>query len=187
MTANFAIQADLPSEEIVHIVDDFVTLPEQMELQAWAGEMLPFLTSNTIGQERLSRDVRELPCVPASYTAARLRLQSWLGLSDGQREPRNGWYLGSIGEGGFVHRPRDTAPQEFKLLRCNLFVQAPACGGEPVVNDVAYPVRERMVLCFFPNEQWHHSVPVEGPIRRIVCSFGYVVAPEYRLPPRQAR
>jgi hypothetical protein len=165
----------------IQIVEDFITAEERQVLCAWAAEMFPFLKPNRHGKERFYQQVQNLPVIPYTYHLVRQRVEQWLGVQECDREPEVGWFLGSIGEGGFVHEHIDRAPPAKRHLRGNLFIQTPESGGEPVINGVVQPFRERMLLCFFPSELRHRSEPVQGPVRRITCSFGYVVPTEYRL------
>jgi hypothetical protein len=165
----------------IEIVREFISPTVQTVLQTWATDMLPHLRPNPRGKERFFRQVEELPFVPLEYTTARKRLQAKLKVSDDQRECEFGWFLGSIGDGGFIHQHMDRAAPGRRHLRCNLIVQAPDCGGEPVIEDRIYTCEERMLLCFFPSEQRHRCEPVSGPRRRIVCSFGYLVPMDYSL------
>jgi len=161
------------------LIKHFISIPEQEALRKWGHSMLPFLRPN--GHERAFMQVYSLPSVPEEYEIVRRRLQNHFGVTDEQREPKFGWYLGSIGEGGMIHEHRDPAPEGLRHLRCNLFVQTPDSGGEPVIEDVVQPYEERMLLCFFPSEQRHRSNRVNGSSRRITCSFGYLVGTSFEL------
>ena len=165
------------------IAKNYITHQECRVLVAWAETMHPFLTPNPVGKERLFAEVRTLPSVPPVYTEVRKRLQFQLRLGDSAREPEFGWFLGSIGDGGVVHPHRDLAPSGFRHLRCNLFIQCPDLGGEPVIEGKQFAIEEGMLLCFYPSEQTHSSRAVVGSRRRMMCSFGYLVPPGYCLSP----
>jgi hypothetical protein len=170
-----------PSGHLAIVIRDFIGADERILLAEWADKMLPFLKPNRRGPERLYRQVQDLPMVPEVYTSVRERLQLRFGLSASDREPEFGWFLGSIGDGGFIHQHTDPVREGTRHLRCNLFVQLPESGGEPVVEDTVQHVNEGSILCFFPDAQRHCCNIVRGSRRRVVCSFGYLVAPDYSL------
>jgi len=157
------------------IIQEFITEIEQRVLIDWEEQVRPFLRHNRRGPERLYEQVQNLPIVPAEYNSIRRRLQAMLTLHDDDREPEFGWFLGSIGAGGFVHEHLDRSRFGRRHFRCNLFIQTPECGGEPIIEGIVQPFRERMLLCFFPDLQRHRSNVVAGLKRRIVCSFGYLI------------
>ena len=160
-------------------VSEFVDRAEQKALQQWATEMEPFLKSN--GGQRAYGHIQDLPRVAEIHGIVRERIETWLRLEDARPEPAIGWYLSIIDTEGAVHKHRDSTESGFRHLRCNLFIQASQTGGEPVIGGRAYPVQDRMLLCFFPSELVHWSLPARGPQKRILCSFGYLVPDSYSL------
>jgi hypothetical protein len=171
------------SEPNIMIIKQFISIEERRILATWGTQMLPFLKRNERGAQRAYNQIQFLPWIPPEYTSVRRRLQERLGVSDEDKENDFGWFLGSIGDGGFIHEHQDKAPHGCRHLRCNLYVQLPDSGGEPVIEGVLQPFEEGTLLCFFPNEQRHGARRVYGPQRRITCSFGYVVPKCYRLVP----
>lgn len=161
-------------------VNDFITHEEHQVLHKWALEMVPLLRPN--GPQRAYLRTEYLPWLPAEYTLIRKRIECKLQIGTARREPDHGLFLGSISNGGAVHEHVDRAPANSRHLRCNLFIQLPVSGGEPVIQNTPQPYRERMLLCFFPNEQPHRCQPVKGTRQRLMCSFGYLVPLQYRLP-----
>lgn len=164
----------------VALFHDFISEAERLELLKWSDEMLPHLNPN--GKGRAFKKAGLLPYRPPAFEAARLRLQRVLPFKEIVREPMFGWYLSSIGEGGAVHQHMDPAPPGHRHLRCNVFVQLPDEGGFPIIDGRVQPVAERCFLCFFPSSLMHGSQPVAGPRRRVLCSYGYLVKEDFRLP-----
>jgi hypothetical protein len=117
--------------------------------------------------------------VPDVFHTVRLRVQARVGTRDDQKEHDYGWYLSSTATGDYIKEHMDGAPPGMFHLRCNLFVQAPVSGGVPVIEGQPYPIESRTLLGFFPSVLKHSCTPVEGPHRRIVCSYGYVVDAEH--------
>lgn len=172
-----------------HLDGDLITLrgfispSERRELLAWANEMDPYLKANKNGAGRRYNRIENLPRIANIHKRVRLRLQAFLGVPpDATPEPIFGWYLSIISDGGAVHPHQDQTEPGMRHLRCNLFLQLPTSGGEPVVADEVIAVEERMVLAFFPSERLHSSQAAQGERRRIMCSFGYLVPDTFRLP-----
>jgi hypothetical protein len=165
----------------VIIIPDFITRFEQSVLCDWARQMIPLLNPNPLGPYRRFREVQTLPWRPDTYVGVRKRLQKLLDVSDHEKEPSFGWFLGMIEAGGSVHEHKDPAQPGTRHLRCNLFLQLPRAGGEPVIDGVPYRVSARAVLAFFPSEVPHSCREVNGPVPRLLCSFGYAVPASYRL------
>jgi hypothetical protein len=164
-------------------VPAFITPPERRELLAWAKAMEPHMRANASGAGRHYQRIENLPHTPNIHRRVRLRLQAFMGVAaDAAPEPVFGWYVSIISDGGAVQLHRDPTPPGTRHLRCNLFLQVPESGGRPVVADQPIDVEERMVLAFFPSEQFHSSEPAVGSRRRVMCSFGYLVPESYRLP-----
>ena len=69
-------------------------------------------------------------------------------------------------------------------LRCNAFLQTPRSGGMPVVEGEMHVVGSGDLLAFFPSEKRHRSKAVWGDVARVICSFGYLVPLDFRLPPQ---
>jgi hypothetical protein len=174
-----AVRRHLDGELIT--VAGFITPPERRELLAWAFAMEPHLRENGPGR-RYGR-IETLPKVPNIHRRIRMRLQAFMGVPDyATPEPTAGWYVSIISDGGTVHPHQDPAPDGFRHLRCNLFLQTSTEGGRPIVSDQPIDVEDRMFLAFFPSERLHSSEPAGGDRPRVMCSFGYLSPTKYRLP-----
>lgn len=168
----------------IRIVRDFISEDERVELLDWAMRMRPHLKSN--GASRQFRQTDTLPDTPTVYGVMRERLECTLRLDGAEREPMFGWYLSIIDEGGAVHGHLDPTKPGRRHLRCNVFLQTPASGGAPVVEGEAHEVGDGDLLAFFPSEKRHWSQAVHGGLARVICSFGYLVPTNYRLPSQRS-
>jgi hypothetical protein len=178
-SASALVRTEMSKDLRLLLLRNFIVRAEQDELRKWAQEMLPLLGRN--GYQRAFLRVRDLPWIPESYTTISRRVETRLALQTALPEPNYGAYLSSIGEGGAIHEHIDPAPDGYRHLRCNLFVQIPDSGGNPILEGAVQPFEERMLLCFFPSEVRHSSLTSRGRWRRIVCSFGYLVSVNYDL------
>ena len=169
----------------IRIERRFVSEEERLELVDWAMRMRPHLKGN--GASRQFRQTDTLPDAPEVYTTMRQRLERTLRLAGAEREPMFGWYLSIIDEGGAVHGHLDPTRPGRRHLRCNVFLQTPEAGGMPVVEGEVHEVGDGDLLAFFPSEKRHRSEAVHGGLARVICSFGYLVPLDYRLPPQPVR
>jgi hypothetical protein len=89
-----------------------------------------------------------------------------------------GNFIGVNLHDGNVHLHRDPRNDKgFIHPRFNFLVQKPEQGGEPVIDDVLYPMEEGQAWINLASEWLHGSTPVVGARARIVLSLGAYVHP----------
>lgn len=156
------------------ILPEFISEPERQFLLEWAYSMRPFLKSNGPGRHYCQLDL--LPYVPELCHQLRAVVADALGLKGAVIEPIFRSYLSIIAPGGQIHPHTDRAAPGCRHLRCNLFLELPASGGLPVVDEAAYAVAARSLLYFTPDRHVHWCEKV-GPGARVILSYGYLVPP----------
>jgi len=90
-------------------------------------------------------------------------------------EPMFGNFIGNnYADGAFVHPHKDFAPEGFHHVRCNLALEMPTDGGNPLLDGKEIEVkRGDMWICFASIEE-HSTTPVIGG-ERLVLSMGALV------------
>lgn len=77
-------------------------------------------------------------------------------------------------DGACVQSHKDTAPEGYYHVRCNLMIKKPKQGGNPVLDGEEVEVKEKdLWLCIASLEE-HYSTPIAGG-ERIIFSFGGLV------------
>jgi hypothetical protein len=74
----------------------------------------------------------------------------------------------------FVHEHKDTAPNGFVHVRCNLMLKKPPTGGNPVIDGKELLVNEGDLWLCLSSLENHASTPIAGG-ERLVFSFGGLV------------
>lgn len=103
------------------------------------------------------------------------RLFAIYGLSVAKPEPVFGNFVGHhFLDGAEVHLHRDPAPDGFCHVRCNVAVQMPLQGGNPILSGIEYPVSEGEVWICFASIENHATTPLLGG-ERLTLSVGGLV------------
>lgn len=125
---------------------------------------------------------RVLDPLPDEFWTIRDRVVDRLGIGNMPDDPYKGSFLTSVCTGGDVHTHKDArlliADAEVPLLRCNVLVQRPDGGGNPVIEGVEIDIPDRGMWAFHPTENVHGATTVTGARSRVTLSFGFVVDPE---------
>jgi hypothetical protein len=77
-------------------------------------------------------------------------------------------------DGAFVHPHIDTSPSGLVHTRCNLMLQKPPLGGNPVIDGEEFAVEEGDLWLCIASMELHSSTPIRGG-ERLVFSFGGLV------------
>jgi len=90
-------------------------------------------------------------------------------------EPDYGHFVGNNYEAGaHVHPHTDPAPPGFHHVRCNVALEMPISGGNPVISGVEVPVQEGQAWVCFASLERHSSVPVVSGTR-VIFSLGGLI------------
>ena len=84
----------------------------------------------------------------------------------------SGDYIGYITNGGKIHRHIDKTPNQYDLVRFNLFLSIPQKGGFPIYNGTTLPIRVGDYVRCNSSKEYHECEMVEGDTPRIVISYG---------------
>lgn len=100
---------------------------------------------------------------------------SQFGIDTLYEEPIFGNFIGNnYADGAFVHSHKDPAPEGFHHVRCNLALEMPIVGGNPLLDGKEIEVkRGDMWICFASIEE-HSTTPILGG-ERLVLSMGALV------------
>jgi hypothetical protein len=79
--------------------------------------------------------------------------------------------------GAFVHPHIDGAPQGFVHTRCNLMLQKPDKGGNPVIDGEEIQIEKNDLWLCLASMEFHSSTPIRGG-ERLIFSFGGLVPVE---------
>jgi hypothetical protein len=117
--------------------------------------------------------------LPAAALKIRERVVALLGLQDFDDDPYKGSFISVIEPGTGVHQHRDERlvmeGEDRPILRCNLFLQQPGAGGDPVFDGrLRLDLPEGGMWAFFPTELVHSATPVEGTAVRVLLSMGFL-------------
>jgi len=77
-------------------------------------------------------------------------------------------------DGAFVHSHTDPAPSGFVHTRCNLMLNKPKKGGNPVLDGEEFEVEEGDLWLCLASMEVHSSTPIKGG-ERLIFSFGGLV------------
>jgi hypothetical protein len=77
-------------------------------------------------------------------------------------------------DGAFVHPHTDPAPDGFVHTRCNVMLQKPKEGGNPVLDGEELDIEEGDLWLCFASMELHSSTPIKGG-ERLIFSFGGLV------------
>lgn len=95
-----------------------------------------------------------------------------------KEEPMFGHFVGNnFLPGAAVHRHRDSAPEGYHHVRCNVALKMPVEGGKPILSGVELPVSEKEAWICFASLEYHSSSPVVFG-NRIVVSLGGLIDAE---------
>jgi hypothetical protein len=84
-------------------------------------------------------------------------------------EPELGHFVGTnYLMGAHVHIHTDPAPEGFHHVRCNVAVEMPKFGGEPILDGVKIGVKEGDAWVCFSSIEEHSSTPIKNGDRVIV-------------------
>jgi hypothetical protein len=77
-------------------------------------------------------------------------------------------------DGAFVHPHTDPAPDGFVHTRCNVMLQKPKEGGNPVLDGEELDIEEGDLWLCLASMELHSSTPIKGG-ERLIFSFGGLV------------
>ena len=63
----------------------------------------------------------------------------------------------------------------YETLHCNLMLQKPLKGGEPIIEDEYVNLNERDLWCYYVSKVRHGAAKVTGNIPRLMFVFGFCV------------
>ena len=117
--------------------------------------------------------------LPAAAWKIRARVVALLGLQRFDDDPYKGSFISVIESGTGVHQHRDERlvmdGEDRPILRCNLFLQRPSAGGDPVFDGrLRLDLPEGGMWAFFPTELVHAATPVQGTAARVLLSMGFL-------------
>lgn len=96
-------------------------------------------------------------------------LFSRFGLVWEMEEPELGHFVGTnYLMGAHVHVHTDPAPEGFHHVRCNVAVEMPKFGGEPILDGVKVNVKEGDAWVCFSSIEEHSSAPIKNGDRIVV-------------------
>lgn len=77
-------------------------------------------------------------------------------------------------DGAFVHEHIDIAPNGYVHTRCNLMIQKPQEGGNPVIDGEEFNVQNGDLWICLASLEKHCSTPIKGN-ERFIFSFGSLI------------
>jgi hypothetical protein len=77
-------------------------------------------------------------------------------------------------DGAFVHKHTDPAPDGYVHTRCNLMIQKPLEGGNPVIDEEELNVCNGDLWICLASLETHSSTPIKGG-ERFIFSFGSLI------------
>lgn len=100
---------------------------------------------------------------------------SLFGINSIKPEPLFGTFIGNhFLDGAAVQPHNDPAPIGFHHVRCNIAIEMPVSGGNPVNNGVEKSVDRGDIWICFASIDKHWSTPIMGG-QRIILSLGALV------------
>lgn len=80
-------------------------------------------------------------------------------------------------QGAFTHLHKDTAPDNYVHVRCNVLLEKPKSGGMPIIDGKVFEVSVGDMWLVFASLEFHGSTPISSPFR-VIKSFGGLVRQE---------
>jgi hypothetical protein len=121
--------------------------------------------SNCYGREYAMEDTD--PNIGAAFAA--------FGLTPTHVEPMFKIFTGRhFLEGAHTHIHKDSTPDGYVHVRCNVMLEKPAFGGDPIVNGEKIEVAVDDLWLVIASLEPHGSTAISGPLR-VIKSFGGLV------------
>jgi hypothetical protein len=80
-------------------------------------------------------------------------------------------------DGACTHPHKDSAPDGFVHVRCNVMLKKPPVGGNPILDNNSVQVEENDLWICLASLEHHSSEPINGG-ERVMFSFGGLVTIE---------
>lgn len=77
-------------------------------------------------------------------------------------------------DGACTHRHIDDSPEGYVHVRCNVMLEKPPIGGNPILDDERVEVEVGDMWICLASLEWHASEPIQGG-QRVMFSFGGLV------------
>jgi hypothetical protein len=163
---------------MINIIPNFVSENDCNNLVDWIlNNHHKFEDAKMGGIRKTTRFLNNDIVFPQTALELRNKIKKTLNLKDEFRPPFIDGMVASFAE------PEDTCfehtdPVWFKdhyTLHCNVLVQKPDFGGDPIIDGKKYELNQGDLLCYYVSHLKHGSTKVIGNKNRLMWIFGFCV------------